>query len=68
MDARANVDPELRKEVVRDMRSTINKTSSDELKQQIERWEKGINKKRTICKLEDNPNKIQVTAKMGGMI
>ena len=66
--ALANVDPELRKEVVRDMRSTINKTSSDELKQQIERWEKGINKKRTIGKSEDNPNGIHVTAEMGGMI
>ena len=50
------------------MSSSINKASAMELKQQIQTYEKGINKKRKATKSENNPNGIHVTAKMGGKI
>ena len=66
--AMQNTDNSKIEQVMRDMDSCANKTSAIELKQQIEMYKKGIQKKRRAIKADNNPNGIHITAEMGGKI
>ena len=56
--AMQNTDNSKIEQVMRDMGSCTNKTSAIELKQQIEMYKKGIQKKRQAIKADNNPNGI----------
>ena len=57
-----------RKAIVKDLTTSANKTSQKELAQEIEKYEKGIAKKRKPTKAEENTNGMDITAQMGGKI
>ena len=54
--------------VLSDMSSNEDKASAVELKEQIEMYERGIKKKRTVTKSEENPNGMLIPPEMGGKI
>ena len=62
------MDPDLWGRVLRDMSSKEGKSSAVELKQMIATYERGVIKKRSITKSEDNPNGMLITPEMGGKI
>ena len=66
--AMASIDPDLWGCVLQDMSSKEGKSSAVEIKQMIDMYERGVKKKRSITKSEDNPNGMIITPEMGGKI
>ena len=50
------------------MSSDKNKTSADELQNQIAMYERGSKKERNVTRSEENPNGMLITPEMGGKI
>ena len=66
--AMADIDRDLWKRVLLDMSSKKDKASTMELQQEIDKYKRGIKKKRSITKSEDNPNGMLITPEVGGKI
>ena len=63
-----DINRDLWKPVLLGMSSNTDKASAIELQQEIDKYEQGIKKKRTITKSEENPNGMLITPEMGGKI
>ena len=63
-----DINRDLWKPVLLGMSSNTDKASAIELQQEIDKYEQGIKKKRTITKSEENPNGMLMTPEMGDKI
>ena len=63
-----DIDQDLWKCILLDMSSNKDKARAIELQQEIDKYEQGIKKKRTIAKSEENPNDMLITPEMSGKI
>ena len=66
--AMAGTSSNLYKSILSDMSSNKDKASKIELEEQVKMYERGINKKRTVTRSEDNPNGMLISPEMGGKI
>ena len=63
-----DISPDIFNQVLLEMSSDKNKASAEELKNQIELYEREAKKKRNVSKSEENPNGMLIRPEMGGKI